>query len=49
MLLLGGTFLAGAFLIFSSGISHKTALGVAALATSCCLGVAAFRRPRNSG
>jgi hypothetical protein len=45
-LLLSGTFLGGAFLIFSSDISHKIALGIAALAASCCLGVAAFRWPR---
>jgi hypothetical protein len=49
MLLLTGAFLVVAFLIFSSDVSHKSALGVAALAVTCCLGVAAFRRRRKQG
>jgi hypothetical protein len=49
MLVLSGTFIGIAFLVFSSDISRKTALGVAALATGCCLGVAAFRRHRQRG
>ena len=45
-LLLSGMFLAGAFLIFSSDTSYKTALGLAALAAACYLGITAFRSPR---
>ncbi|MGB8013652.1 MAG: hypothetical protein WCF68_18720 [Terriglobales bacterium] len=48
-LLLSGMFLVGAFLVFSSDISHKTALGIVALAAGCCLGVAAFRWHRKHG
>jgi hypothetical protein len=42
-LLLGGVLLAGALLIFSSDIPHNTVLGLALLATSCFLGISAFR------
>ena len=45
-LLLSGILLVIGFVVFSSDIRHKVALGVAALAASCCLGVAAFRWPR---
>ena len=44
-LLLGGVFLACGFFLFSSDIQHKTLLGLAALASSCCFGVSAFRHP----
>ncbi|MFZ0481288.1 MAG: hypothetical protein WAL71_19265 [Terriglobales bacterium] len=46
---LSGIFLVGAFLVFSSDISHKTALGLAALAAGCWVGVAAFRWPHKQG
>jgi hypothetical protein len=45
-LLISGILLVVGFVVFSSDIPHKMALGVAALAVSCCLGVAAFRWPR---
>jgi hypothetical protein len=48
-LFLSGTFLVIGFLAFSSDIAHRTALGVAALAAGCCLGIAAFRWPRQRG
>jgi hypothetical protein len=48
-LLLSGILLVIGFVVFSSDIPHKAALGVSALAASCCLGVAAFRWPRKRG
>jgi hypothetical protein len=48
-LLLSGVLLVIGFAAFSSDIPHKFALGVAALAASCCLGLAAFRWPRKRG
>jgi hypothetical protein len=43
MLLLSAVFLAITFFVFSSDIPHKITVGVASLAVSCCLGVAAIR------
>jgi hypothetical protein len=48
-LLLSCILLVMGFGVFSSNIPHKTALGIAALAASCCLGVSAFRWPRKRG
>jgi hypothetical protein len=48
-LLLSGVLLVIGFVAFSSDIPHKVAFGVAALAASCCLGLAAFRWPRKRG
>jgi hypothetical protein len=48
-LLLSAILLIGGFVVFSSEVPHKVALGVASLAASCCLGVAAFRWPRKRG
>jgi hypothetical protein len=47
--LLSGVSLGIGFLILSSEIPHKTALGVAVLVTGCCLGIAAFRWTRKRG
>jgi hypothetical protein len=47
MLLLCGALVVVAFFVFSSDIRYKTELGVAVLTAGCCLGVAAFRRPRS--
>jgi len=44
-----GILLVVGFVVFSSDIPHKIALGVAALAASCFLGVTAFRWPRKRG
>jgi hypothetical protein len=49
MLVLGGTFLGVAFVVFSSDIQHRAAFGVPALATGCCLAAAAFWRRRKRG
>ncbi|MGA9354954.1 MAG: hypothetical protein WBV46_14785 [Terriglobales bacterium] len=49
MLLLSGCFLVVTFLLLSSDIQHKAPFSVVALATSLCLGVAAFRRSKNRG
>jgi hypothetical protein len=48
-LLLSGILLVIGFVVFSSDIPQKAALGVAALAASCCLGVSAFRWSRKRG
>ncbi len=45
-LFISGILLVVGFVVFSSDVPHKTAFGVAALAASCYLGVAAFRWPR---
>jgi hypothetical protein len=45
-LFISGVLLVVGFVVFSSGIPHKIALGLAALAASCYMGVAAFRWPR---
>lgn len=45
-LVLSGILLVIGSAVFSSDIGHKTAIGIAALAAGCCLGVAAFRWPR---
>jgi hypothetical protein len=45
-LVLSGILPVVGFVVFSSDIPHEIALGVAVLAASCCLGVAAFRWPR---
>ncbi len=48
-LFISGILLVVGFVVFSSDSPHKIALGVAALAGSCCLGAAAFRSPRKPG
>ena len=49
MLLLGCILLVMSFGVFFSNIPHKTALGIAVLAASCCLGVSTFRWPHKRG
>ena len=45
-LFISGILLVVGFVVFSSDIPHKIALGVAALVASCFLGGTAFRWPR---
>jgi hypothetical protein len=48
-LLLSGILLVIGFVVLSSDIPHKTAFGVVILTAGCCLGIAAFRWPRQHG
>jgi hypothetical protein len=48
-LFLSGILLVVGFVVFSSDIPHKIALGVAAMAASCFLGSTAFRWARKRG
>jgi hypothetical protein len=48
-LLISGALLVGAYLVLSSELSHRMVIGLAVLAASVCLGIAAFWRRNKRG